>query len=67
MFSVDYKKQEIYTIAKSGYGWWLEYSTFKVINDIPSPVSILEVDNDDFPYYTLKKIEWSGNEKKGDH
>lgn len=62
MFEVDYKKQIIQTGTNSGHSWH-ELSTFKVINNIPRPISILETKEDDFPYQTLKTIVWDGDKK----
>lgn len=63
IFDVDYEKQTLHTIAKSGC-YWHQFSTFKVVNNIPNPILIIEEDATDFPFHTTKIIEWDGKEKK---
>lgn len=62
MFRVDYETKHIYTMTKSGCCWH-QYSTFKVENNTPIPVFIEEVDMMDFPFHTLKTIEWEGDKQ----
>lgn len=62
MFDLNYETKTIHTMVKSGCCWH-EYSTFKVINNIPKLISILEHNEDDFPYQNLTNIKWDGDTK----
>lgn len=62
MFQVDSRTKSIHTSVKSGCCWH-EYSTFKVVNNIPKPILIKEEDATEFPFYTLKVQSWQSDKK----
>lgn len=63
MFQTDYKSKTIHTMTKSGCCWH-QISKFKVVDNIPKPILVIEEDAMDFPFHTSTIIEWNGNEKK---
>ena len=57
MFGVDNETKTIKTMTKSGCCWH-QSSTFKLVNNVPKPILIIEDSFLDYPYYTSKIIEW---------
>lgn len=62
MFQTNDKTKTIHTITKSGCCWH-QYSTFKVVNNIPSPTLTIEEDAGFAPFYATTTTEWNGNKK----
>ncbi len=62
MFQVNNKMKTIHTMTKSGCCWH-QYSTFKVMNNIPKPIEIVEEGSTGFPFYTKTIIQWKGKKK----
>ncbi len=62
MFQTDDKTKTIHTITKSGCCWH-QYSTFKVVNNIPTPILIVEENAAFTPFYSTTITEWNGNKK----
>lgn len=62
MFQVNYENKTLYTMTKSGCCWH-QFSTFKVVNNIPKPLLIIEEDATKFPYFTSTIIEWNGEKQ----
>ncbi|KGN77502.1 hypothetical protein HW49_10915 [Porphyromonadaceae bacterium COT-184 OH4590] len=58
MFDVDYEKQLIYTMTKSGCCWH-RFSTFKVINDTPQLILSEEQDTRTYPYSITTTTEYN--------
>jgi len=63
MFQINYESKTIHTMTKSGCCWH-KFSKFKVVDNIPKPILIIEEDAMNFPFYTSTITEWKGNEKK---
>lgn len=59
MFQIDTETETISTMTKSGCCWH-QFSKFKVIDNIPKPILIVEEDATDFPFYTTTIQEWDG-------
>ncbi len=62
MFQIDDESKTIHTITKSGCCWH-QFSTFKVVNNIPEPILVIEKDAMNIPYYTETITEWNNSEK----
>ena len=62
MFQTNEKTKTIHTITKSGCCWH-QYSTFKVVNNIPTPTLIIEESAENAPFYSTTTTEWSNNKK----
>ncbi|MEN7547191.1 hypothetical protein AAG747_04685 [Rapidithrix thailandica] len=62
MFQTDYETETIHTMTKSGCCWH-QFSTFKVVNNIPAPVLVVEENAMDFPFHSTIIIEWNGKER----
>ena len=62
MFKTDFESKTIQTMTKSGCCWH-QLSKFKVVNNIPIPILVIEEDATNFPFYTTSITEWNENEK----
>ncbi len=62
MFQIDTDTKTIHTMTKSGCCWH-QFSEFKVIDNIPTPVLVIE-EAYDFPFLTRTITEWEGNKKR---
>ena len=61
MFQTDYESKTIHTMTKSGCCWH-QFSTFKVINNVPEPISITE-EGSDFPFRIITTTQWNNGKK----
>lgn len=62
MFQTNDKTKTIHTITKSGCCWH-QYSTFKIVNNIPTPTLIIEESAGNAPFYSTTTTEWNRNKK----
>ncbi|REH46447.1 hypothetical protein C7448_1077 [Tenacibaculum gallaicum] len=62
MFQTNAKTKTIHTITKSGCCWH-QYSTFKVVNDVPTPTLIIEENAAFAPFFSTTTTQWNGNKK----
>lgn len=62
MFDVDYDKQLIYTMTKSGCCWH-QFSTFRVTNDTPQLILLEEQDARNLPYLINSTTEYKNGKK----
>lgn len=63
MFQTDHKNKSIHAITKSGCCWH-RFSTFKVVDNRPVPVSVVEEDAMHFPFLTTTLTEWPNGKKQ---
>ncbi len=62
MFQTDHETQQLYTMTKSGCCWH-QFTTFKVVDTVPKPVSIEEEDVTHFPYFISHLTQWKNGQK----
>ncbi|PCE62528.1 XAC2610-related protein [Sediminicola luteus] len=63
MFQIDHENKSIYTTTKNGCCWH-QFSTFKVVDNTPVPVSVVEEDAMHFPFLTTTLTEWPNGKKQ---
>jgi hypothetical protein len=59
MFEVDTKNKQLSTMTKDGCCWH-QFTNYKVINNFPQPVLLIEEDQRNFPFSTSTTQKWNG-------
>lgn len=62
MFSVDYDTKTIHTMTKSGCCWH-QFSSFKVVDNKPTPILVVDENAMDFPFHTTTITRWEDAKK----